>query len=198
MTGTILRSLAAVGLVLATATVFGHSPPRTDLQRPETFLEQAFAGQVPAPGQIWRAGDVARGVEQILGHKPHWVRLPYWRQSGRTAWVLEESLDGAPVTVGVVVEDARIAQVSVLRYGARHGRDVTTSGFLKQFEGASLSNHGQALDRPIRDAVGMGRSVELMVELARLALYLTDQVPHSGASGPIVEQPHKVSARSPR
>lgn len=198
MTGTILRLLAAVGLVLATGLAFGHSPPRTDLQRPETFLEQAFAGQVPPPGQIWRAGDVARRVEQILGHKPRWVRLPYWRQSGRTAWVLEESLDGAPVTVGVVVEDGRIAQVSVLKFGARHGRDVTTPGFLKQFEGASLSNHGQALDRPIRDAVGMGRSVELMVELARLALYLTDQVPPAGASGPIVEHPPMTSARSPQ
>ncbi|MCO6411937.1 MAG: hypothetical protein J5I92_04255 [Thiogranum sp.] len=108
MTGTILRSLAAVGLVLATGLAFGHTPPRTDLQRPETFLEEAFAGQVPAPGQIWRAGDVARQVEQILGHKPRWVRLPYWIKNGRTAWVLEESLDGAPVTVGVVVEHARI------------------------------------------------------------------------------------------
>lgn len=198
MTGTILRSLAAVGLVLATASVFGHSPPRTDLQRPETFLEQAFAGQVPTPGQIWRAGDVARRVEQILGHNPRWVRLPYWRQSGRTAWVLEDRLDEAPVTVGVVVEDARIAHVSVLKFGARHGRDVTTPGFLKQFEGASLDNDGQALDRPIRNAVGMGRSVELMVELARLALYLTDQVPPAGASGPIVEHPRKISAHSPQ
>lgn len=184
MTGTILRLLAAVGLVLATGLAFGHSPPRTDLQRPETFLEQAFAGQVPPPGQIWRAGDVARRVEQILGHKPRWVRLPYWRQSGRTAWVLEESLDGAPVTVGVVVEDARIAQVNMLTYGARHGRDVTRPGFLKQFEGASLTGHDQILDSPVRDTVGIGRPVDLMVGLARLALYhLTEQIPPAGGSG---------------
>lgn len=182
MAKTILPFLAAVGLVFATGSVFGHSAPRTDLQRPETFLREAFAGQVPESAQIWMAGDVARRVETILGHNPRWLRLPYWKRDGRTAWVLEERLDGAPVTVGVVVEDARIAHVNVLTYGARHSRDVTRPGFLKQFEGASLTGHDQVLDRPIRDTVGIGRPVDLMVGLARLALYLTEQIPPAGGS----------------
>lgn len=123
-------------------------------------------------------------VETILGHNPRWLRLPYWKRDGRTAWVLKESLDGAPITVGVVVEDARIAQVNMLTYGARHGRDVTRPGFLKQFEGASLTGHDQILDSPVRDTVGIGRPVDLMVGLARLALYhLTEQIPPAGGSG---------------
>ena len=177
MAGTILRLLAAVGLLFAAGSGFGHSPQRTDLLSPDTFLSEAFAGQVPEPERIWMIGDVARWVEQILCDRPRWPRLPYWKQDGRTAWVLEENLDGAPVTVGVVVEGASITQMRVLVYGARHGRDVTTPGFLSQFEGASLHNQDKALDRPIRDAVGMGRPAELMVGLARLALFLTDQIP---------------------
>ncbi|HSH42285.1 MAG TPA: hypothetical protein VK973_09210 [Arenicellales bacterium] len=179
----ILRFISAIGLVFVTGSVFGHSPPRTDLQRPEAFLETAFAGQVPEPAQIWMTGHVARRVETILGHNPRWLRLPYWKRDGRTAWVLEESLDGAPVTVGVVVEDAQIAHVNVLTYGARHGRDVTRPGFLKQFEGASLTDHDQLLDRSIRDTMSIGRPLDLVVGLARLALYLTDQVPPAGGSG---------------
>lgn len=183
MTRTILRFLTGVGLVFITGLVFGHSAPRTDLQHPETFLETAFAGQVPESAQIWVAGNVARRVETILGHSPRWLRLSYWKRDGRTAWVLEESLNGAPVTVGVVVEDARIAHVNVLTYGARRGRDVTRPGFLKQFEGTSLTDQDQLLDRPIRDRVGIGRPVDLVVGLARLALYLTEQVPPAGGSG---------------
>ncbi|MFZ5619768.1 MAG: hypothetical protein ACOY5W_01950 [Pseudomonadota bacterium] len=172
---TTLRWFAALGLALAVGSVPAHNPPRTDLQRPESFLREVFGEQVPESETIWMAGDVVPRVRAILGHKPLQLRIPYWRRGGRTAWVLEESVEGAPVTAGVVMEGTRIAQVRILVYGARHGRDVTTPGFLNQFKGASLNGPHQTLDRVIRDDAGVGHPAELIIGLARLVLYLNEQ-----------------------
>lgn len=141
---TTLRWFAALGLALAAGSVPAHNPPRTDLQRPESFLREVFGEQVPESETIWMAGDVVPRVRAILGHKPLQLRIPYWRRGGRTAWVLEESMEGAPVTAGVVIggHADRASKDSGVWRPAWAGRDDT---------GVSESVQGGLAQRPAPD-----------------------------------------------
>ncbi|MFA7386536.1 MAG: hypothetical protein WCZ87_02615 [Thiohalobacteraceae bacterium] len=59
-------------------------------QSSEDFLAETFAGSVPEPEVIWLTGPVRDTATAILGHPPTELRLRYWRQEQRTAWILEE------------------------------------------------------------------------------------------------------------
>lgn len=171
-------------LVVGAMPAHGHSPAPDVAQPPESFLERAFDGQVPQPQRVWVIGEIADVVRDILGHELRQFRIAYWTSGERTAWILEDDIGDAPMTIGVVVDSAHIEELEVLKYAAERGRDVTRPGFTAQFEGASLDPRGASLDREIRDVAGIGEPAQIMTALVRLALHLDSRMRSRGdASG---------------
>lgn len=138
---------------------------------PDAFIDEAFAGGPPKPGVIWMSGDLAARVERLLGHPYGALRVRYWRQGERTAWVLDEIGKHEPITAGIVVEDGRIERVEILIYREGRGGEVHQPFFRKQFAGAAL-DRDSGLDRPIDGISGATLSVRAVAVMARLALML--------------------------
>jgi|GEM_PF-195454 len=172
------RSFAAVlGLV---ALLTGLSPvfagsEQVLLDR-ETFLAEAFDGMdVPAPRLVWLAGSLRERVIDVLGHPPDSVRLRYWRQADRTAWILDEIGKERPITVGIAVDAGQVRSLRILVYRESRGWEVRHEFFTRQFDGADLTDRDK-LSRPIDNISGATLSVSAVSRLARVALLLDQHV----------------------
>jgi hypothetical protein len=140
-------------------------------QTPDEFLKQAFSGPPPEAAVIWLTGDHRDAVEDILGHRYATLRVRYWRDAARSAWILEEIGKEQPITVGIVVNDGQIENIRVLVFRESRGWEIRHSFFTDQFNSARLDGDRQ-LDRHIDGISGATLSVRAMTKLARLALYL--------------------------
>lgn len=140
-------------------------------QTPAAFVEAAFAGTPPAFKMLWLDEAAQADVAQILGHRYPAMRLRYWLDGQRSAWVLEEIGKEEPITVGVVIDGRRIELVKVLEFRESRGEEVRYPFFTKQFEGAGLKEARQ-LDRRVDGISGATLSVRALTRLARLALHL--------------------------
>ena len=138
------------------------------------FLDEVFAGQVPKPKRIWLTGEVGKAATEILQHKPPRLRLRYWADARRSAWVLEEIGKERPITVGIVIEEGRIALLRVLTFRESRGDEVRHDFFTRQFLQAGLKDDLQ-LTQSIDGISGATLSVRALQKLARLALYLDRQ-----------------------
>jgi hypothetical protein len=178
--GAKLILLAAASLSLLSPTV--PAPSRAmaaEVYLPaETFLGEAFDGNVPTPEVLWITGQTRDAVERILGHRAGAVRVRYWARGTRTAWILEEIGKTLPITTGIVVDQGAIARMAVLIYRESHGWEVRYPFFTGQFKGATLSSTHQ-LDRNIDGISGATLSVRALTRLARVALLLDAQVRES-------------------
>ena len=142
---------------------------------PEKFLAESFRGDAPKPSTLWIAGDTRDAVERILGHSAGALRVRYWSQEGRTAWILEEIGKTEPITTGIVVDKGAIARISVLVYRESRGWEVRYAFFTDQFKGATLTALRE-LDRNIDGISGATLSVRALTRLARVALLLDAEV----------------------
>jgi hypothetical protein len=142
---------------------------------PEKFLAESFGGNAPRPSVLWIAGDTRDAVEKILGHSAGALRVRYWSQEGRTAWILEEIGKTEPITTGIVVDKGAIARVNVLMYRESRGWEVRYPFFTDQFKGATLTAMRE-LDRNIDGISGATLSVRALTRLARVALLLDAEV----------------------
>jgi hypothetical protein len=140
-------------------------------QTPAAFVEAAFAGRPPAPTILWLDDAAQAEIVKILGHRYPAMRLRYWMDGHRSAWVLEEVGKEEPITVGIVIDRSRIDLVKVLEFGESRGDEVRYPFFTKQFEGAGFRRDRQ-LDRHVDGISGATLSVRALTRIARLALYL--------------------------
>jgi FMN-binding domain len=135
------------------------------------FLNRAFSGTPPEPDVVWLSGERKSSVRNLLGHDYAALRLRYWCQGDRSAWVLEEVGKDLPITVGIIVEKNYIKSLRVLTYRENRGGEVSTPAFTDQFNGVSLAeNH--ALDKTIDGISGATLSVQALSRLAAVALFL--------------------------
>ncbi len=144
---------------------------RGTYQTPEQFLRQAFPDGVPKPAVVWMRGEVKKQVARILGHRYPALRIRYWKQAGRGAWILDEIGKSEAITVGIVVADRRIEKLRILVFRESRGDEVRYPGFTRQFEQAGLDTRG-GLTTPIESITGATLSVRAVKKLATLALYL--------------------------
>ena len=166
----ICAGLAAPGVLLATGVY----------QEPDAFIAETFDGRAPAPRALWVTAAVRAEIEKILGHAPPSLRIRYWAEGGRTAWILEEIGKEEPITTGVVVRGDAIERVRILIFRESRGWEVRHDFFTDQFPGATLAGD-YGLDRSIDGVSGATLSVRAVTKLARLALYLDSQVDDGGA-----------------
>lgn len=135
------------------------------------FLDRAFSGSPPEPDVVWLSGERKAAVAQLLGHDYAALRLRYWCQGGRSAWVLNEIGKELPITVGVVINGSYITSLRVLTYRENRGGEVVVPAFTGQFDHVALASDG-GIDRHIDGISGATLSVQALTRLANLALYL--------------------------
>jgi len=140
-------------------------------QSPESFLHEAFNDTTPDSDVIWLKGDVKDTCNEILGHPYPGLRIRYWGEGDRTAWILEEIGKVKPITVGLVVNDQGLEIIRVLAFRESRGWEVRYPFFTDQFTGVGLTDKHE-LDQPIDGISGATLSVRALKKLARLALYL--------------------------
>ena len=143
-------------------------------QTGEDFLQEVFAGDPPPASVLWLRDGIRTTSTGILGHPYPGLRIRYWLQDTRSAWILEETGKEKPITVGVVVNARGIELVRVLAFRESRGWEVRYPFFTDQFRGIGLTDD-HALDRPIDGISGATLSVRALEKLARLALYLHSQ-----------------------
>lgn len=154
--------------VVAPGTVFGAE---NTYQSPDDFLKAAFQGIVPKPGVLWLGAIIRSEIKKIMGHAYPGARIRFWKQSQRTAWILEEVGKYKPITAGIIVNSGQIEQVRVLIYRESHGWEVRYPFFTRQFKDIRL-NANRGLSRGIDGISGATLSVNALTRLATLALYL--------------------------
>jgi hypothetical protein len=137
-------------------------------------LAETFHQQVPKSQVVWLKGDVKQAVKAILGHDYAGLRVRYWHQDDRSAWILEEIGKEQPITFGVVVNQDHIESIKVLTYRESRGYEVRYPAFTQQFQQAKLD--GEVLNKHIDGITGATLSVRAMIAIARLALYLDSQI----------------------
>lgn len=135
------------------------------------FLERAFSSSPPAPGLIWLSGERKISVRQLLGHDYPALRLRYWCEANRSAWVLDEIGKELPITVGVIIDKNHIRSLRVLTYRENRGGEVVSPAFTDQFNGATLGENND-MDAKIDGISGATMSVQALTRLASVALFL--------------------------
>ena len=138
---------------------------------PELFLEQVFANITPKPDKIWITKKLKAEIYKILGHDIAVIRLRYWDDDSKRAWILEEIGRDKPITLGIVTSNAKIEQINVLIFRESRGWEIKYPFFTDQYKNSSLIS-GNQLDRKVDGISGATLSVNAVTKLARLALFL--------------------------
>ncbi|MFV2057428.1 MAG: FMN-binding protein [Thiohalomonadales bacterium] len=149
---------------------------RGSYQTSADFISEVFNADPPKASLLWITKSLRPSIRDILGHDLGRLRQRYWQSGNRSAWVLEEIGKEHPITVGLVVADKRLERIKVLTYRESRGAEVRHPFFTDQFKGAIL-NGERRLDRSIDGISGATLSVRALTKLARLALYLSQQIP---------------------
>ena len=167
-----MRRLVTLLLLFLSA---GPLPADGVYQTADDFLNEVFEGNVPNAQVLWLKGVIRETSTAILGHQYPGIRVRYWLQDKRSAWILEEIGKERPITTGLVINDQRIERLSVLVFRESRGWEVKHPFFTDQFPGIGLTPDRQ-LDGQIDGISGATLSVRAMKKLARLALYFHSQV----------------------
>ena len=142
----------------------------------EDFFKIAFGEDVPRRKGLRFKGEVKEIAQKIMGSNYKKLRMKYWHQDQKTAWILERIGKVELITAGFIVENCRISSIHVLIYRETHGWEVKYPSFRDQFEGISMVENFK-LDKSIDGIAGATLSVNSMEKMARLALSMNSLVP---------------------
>ena len=148
---------------------------RGTYQEPEDFLNEIFNGNVPQVKKLWIQGEIKDRVREVLGHDLGMLRVSYWQEDGRTAWILDEIGKSLPITVGIVINKGGIEILKILIFRESRGWEVRYPFFTDQFINVGI-DESLTLDRGIDGISGATLSVKAVSRVASLALYLHQQV----------------------
>ena len=144
-------------------------------QEPTDFIEQIFENKPPKAKVLWLDKDLKTQITEILDHKYNALRIRYWQQDKRTAWVLEEIGKEKLITAGIVINNQTIEQVKVLVFRESRGWEVRHDFFTDQFKQAGIEENNR-LDKTIDNISGATLSVRAIRKLATIALLLDSRV----------------------
>lgn len=150
-------------------------PATGTYQEPDVFIAEVFSGDPPSPKVLWIKKDLRAPIKEIMGHSYGSLRIRYWAREGKIAWILEEVGKDLPITTGLVVNNGKLERIKVLVFRESRGWEVRHDFFTDQFVDATLGANLE-LDRHIDGISGATLSVRALTKLARLALFLSQQV----------------------
>ena len=158
--------LLSTGLLFSSMAVAGGV-----YQEPADFINEAFSGQPPKAKVLWLDKTLKKQLSDILGHPYRGMRIRYWPQDKKTAWILEEIGKEKPITTGIIINNGKIEQIKVLVFRESRGWEVRHDFFTGQFKQAGLKPDN-SLDRHIDNISGATLSVRALKKLATIALLL--------------------------
>jgi len=138
------------------------------------FIANSFT-RPPEARVLWLSADQQAAARTILGHAYRGLRLRYWMEGKRTAWILDEIGKERPITIGVVVDDGRVSRVDILEYRESRGGEIRHPFFTAQFAGLGLDDD-LGLSGNIDGITGATLSVRAVTNTTRFALYLDHDV----------------------
>lgn len=157
-------------IITSSATIAGGI-----YQEPAAFIDQVFDNKPPKAEVLWLDKTLKEKMAGILGHNYIGLRVRYWQQDKKSAWVLEEIGKEKPITAGIVINNGKIEQLKILAFRESRGWEVRHDFFTGQFTQASLKDD-QQLDKNIDNISGATLSVRAVSKLARIALLLDQQI----------------------
>jgi hypothetical protein len=161
----------------------GLASDRGVFQEPAAFLDEAFAGDVPAISRLWIRREMFADVRRIMGGRLPALRVRYWARDDRIAFVMDQVGKEKPITIGVVLRGGAIERLRILAFRESRGGEVRRPAFTDQFAGLQLTPD-LALDHRVDGISGATMSVSAVQRVARLALYLR---PHCRPPATIAE-----------
>lgn len=161
------RTLFIIVLILLPSLGFAKGEYLTS----EQFLSLAFPSRTEQPKAMWLDEAIKQQLTSILNHEYSGLRVRYWQSGQRTAWVFNEIGKEMPITIGVVVDQDKVAQVEILAFRESRGGEVRYPFFRDQFQGLSLADNGR-LSKTIDGVSGATLSVRAVTRVTRVALYL--------------------------
>lgn len=141
----------------------------------DEFLVLAFGDKPPQMHTLWLTEETRTAAKAAVGWVPVALRLRYWQDGDRTAWILEDIGRDQPITLGIAVSDQRIERVEVLAFRESRGWEIRYPFFTSQFAGLTLAPDGY-LSEHVDGITGATLSVRAVERVARLALWLDAQV----------------------
>ncbi len=150
------------------------------LKSSEQFIEEAFESS-PKREVLWLNQEIKAQVRKEIDYQLNQLRVRYWAQGSRTAWILEEVGKEEVITIGVVVDNDKIEHFNVLVYRESRGGEIKHSFFTKQFIGAGLklARNKMGLSERIDGITGATLSVRATKKVATLALFLHQQTDYA-------------------
>lgn len=142
----------------------------------EQFLEQSFGNSKPETHTLWLTPEQKAEISKFMYRKYRNLRVRYWQQAQRSAWIFDEVGKERPITIGLVLDDNQITSVEILAFRESRGWEVKYDFFTAQFEGAQLTENNR-LDQPIDGITGATLSVKAVTRAAQLALFLQQLTP---------------------
>ncbi len=147
----------------------------------EEFQARAFpdvATEEIEKKSLWLNREQRQQAADIMRNSYRGIRVNYWQNNQRTAWVLEEIGKEELITFGVVVDAGAIADAMVLVYRESRGGEIKYPFFTEQFLGLTLEEKKQSkrLSDDIDGITGATLSVRAVTRLATLALYFHQQI----------------------
>lgn len=153
--------------MLAAFLFFSAQPLRAEQYLSvDAFLQQHFA-EPPAAQVLWLTGQLKTDAAEILQRRPT-LRSRYWSDGKRSAWVLDEIGKERPITIGIVIEDAKLAALQILAFRESRGGEVRYPFFTKQYKGIGLNS--LALNQKVDGISGATLSFRAVNKAVRLAL----------------------------
>jgi len=171
-----LTHLLIIVLLLAGSTLRAEV-----LKAPDVFINEAFS-ELDAPKRetLWLSQNLKASILSDVGYQFNQLRVRYWGAEERTAWVLEEIGKEELITMGIIVDQGKIASVGILAYRESRGGEVKYDFFTNQFHGATLvkKKSPYGLSERIDSITGATLSVRAVKKVAKLALFLHELTPY--------------------
>jgi len=157
------------------------------------FLAENFQPSTPKAGSLWLTPELKKPASAILDRKVRGIRVRYWKDENKTAWIVEEIGKELPITIGIVVkgrgQDSYIDQVKILAFRESRGWEVRYPAFTAQYYNVKITAPNYKLDQHIDGITGATLSVRAVTKAARLALFYHLQVYPQQAALPAIDQP---------
>lgn len=139
------------------------------------FLSEVFSTDIPKVQRLVLTDDIKKTIIKLVGHPYPYRRIKFWKKAGKTVWILNEIGKTKKITAGFLIKNQQIEQTKVLAFRESRGGEVRYPFFTKQFKQATLNDDYQ-LNTYIDGITGATLSVRAMTKMARLALYLQQQL----------------------
>ncbi|MDG1859819.1 MAG: FMN-binding protein, partial [Emcibacteraceae bacterium] len=137
-------------LIISIASVSAQTfkPAERVYVKTSDYVKSHFNGETPKKATVWVIGDLRDNINDVINGADNTpVRYRYWRKDNKTLWMLNSVARTMPITAGVVVEDGKIVDITVMTYRETRGHEVQSRFHRVQYVDAKISPDNQLTNK---------------------------------------------------